>query len=76
MVLGGGVTPGDQTGTQQAGGVSGSSGDLTNFAPLGSSNLVFIGDIKQAEIVNTTSTTGDQCFHPTRGVYAQSLLCL
>ena len=40
MVLGGGVTPRDQTGTQQPGGVSGSSGDLTNFAPLGSSNLV------------------------------------
>ena len=54
MVLGGGVTPGDQTGTQQPGGVSGSSGDLTNFAPLGSSNLVAIGDVKQGETLNTT----------------------
>ena len=54
MVLGGGVTPGDQTGTQQASGVSGSSGDLTNFAPLGSSNLVAIGDVKQGETLNTT----------------------
>ena len=76
MVLGGGVTPGDQTGTQQPGGVSGSSGDLTNFAPLGSSNLVFIGDIKQGETIQHQSTTGDQCFHPTRGVYAKSLLRL
>jgi hypothetical protein len=47
MVIGGGATPGDQSGTQQPGGVSGSSGDLTNFAPLGSSNLAFIGDLKQ-----------------------------
>ncbi len=54
MVLGGGVTAGDQTGTPQAGGVSGSGGDLTNFAPLGSSNLVYIGDIKQGEVINTT----------------------
>ena len=54
MVLGGGVTTGDQSGTPQAGGVSGSGGDLTNFAPLGSSNLVYIGDIKQGEVINTT----------------------
>ncbi len=54
MVLGGGVAPGDQSGTPQPGGVSGSSGDLTNFAPLGSSNLVFIGDIKQGETISTS----------------------
>ena len=56
MVLGGGVSPGDQSGTPQAGGVSGSSGDLTNFAPMGSSNLVFIGDIKQGETISTSGT--------------------
>jgi hypothetical protein len=56
MVLGGGVSPGDQSGTPQAGGVSGSSGDLTNFAPLNSSNLVFIGDIKQGETISTSGT--------------------
>ena len=56
MVLGGGVSPGDQGGTPQAGGVSGSSGDLTNFAPMGSSNLVFIGDIKQGETISTSGT--------------------
>lgn len=54
MVLGGGVSPGDQSGTPQPGGVSGSSGDLTNFAPLGSSNLVFVGDIKQGETISTS----------------------
>ena len=54
MVLGGGVSPGDQSGTPQPGGVSGSSGDLTNFAPLGSSNLVYIGDIKAGESVSTS----------------------
>lgn len=56
MVLGGGVSPGDQGGTPQVGGVSGSSGDLTNFAPMGSSNLVFIGDIKQGETISTSGT--------------------
>lgn len=54
MVLGGGVNSPEQTGTQQPGGVSGSSGDLTNFAPLGNSNLVFIGDILQGATLSTT----------------------
>jgi hypothetical protein len=54
MVLGGGVTSPEQSGTQQPGGVSGSSGDLTNFAPLGNSNLVFIGDILQGATISTT----------------------
>jgi hypothetical protein len=52
MVLGGGVTA-EQGGTPQPG-VSGSGGDLTNFAPLGSSNLVFIGDIKQGTTIDVT----------------------
>lgn len=56
MVLGGGVSPGDQSGTPQPGGVSGSSGDLTNFAPMNSSNLVFIGDVKQGETISTSGT--------------------
>jgi hypothetical protein len=52
LVLGGGVSSGSEIGTQQAGGVSGSSGDLTNFAPLGSSNLIFVGDIIQGSAVS------------------------
>ena len=54
MVLGGGVSTPEQSGTPQPGGVSGSSGDLTNFAPLGNSNLVYIGDIAQGTTVSTS----------------------
>jgi len=42
MVLGGGSA---DNGTPGAGGVSGSGADLSTFAPLGSSNLVFLGDL-------------------------------
>ena len=42
MVLGGGSA---DTGTPGAGGVSGGGSDLSTFAPLGSSNLVFLGDL-------------------------------
>lgn len=67
MVLGGGVTPsGSGSGTPQPGGVSGSGGDLTVFAPLNSSNLVYIGNLKkdattslsQKLIVNVTAQPG------------------
>lgn len=67
MVLGGGASsPGSTSGTPQPGGVSGSSGELTNFAPLNSPNLIFVGDLKkdasktltQKLIVNTTTLPG------------------
>jgi hypothetical protein len=51
LVLGGGTIPNDQ-GTPQPG-FSGSA-DLTNFAPLGSSNLVFMGDISAGQVVATS----------------------
>jgi len=57
MVLGGGVIP-DTTagGTPVPGGGGTSSGaDLANFAPLGSSNVIFIGDIGVNEKVTTTA---------------------
>jgi CARDB. len=67
MILGGGAgsTTG-ASGTPQPGGVSGSSGELTNFAPLNSSNLTYLGDVKQnistsvsqRLIVNTTTQPG------------------
>lgn len=44
MVLGGGVTSSDASGTPVPGGISGSS-DMTNFAPLGSSNVMYLGDV-------------------------------
>ncbi len=53
LVLGGGVTA-DPSGTPVAGGVSGGSGDLTNFAPLGSSNLVYLGDLAAGQLSKTS----------------------
>ena len=53
LVLGGGVTP-DASGTPVPGGVSGGSGDLTNFAPLGSSNLVYLGDLPAGAVTKAT----------------------
>lgn len=53
MVLGGGTVPSNnESGTPQPGGVSGSSGDLTVFAPLNSSNLVYLGDVKKDAVVS------------------------
>lgn len=65
-VIGGGVTVTNDMGTPQPGGVSGSGGDLTTFAPLGSSNIVVIGDINkdvevkvtQKLVVNVTAQPG------------------
>lgn len=53
MVLGGGVTI-DSSGTPQPGGVSGGGSDLTTFAPLGSSNLVYLGDIPAGSVAAST----------------------
>ncbi|GAP12911.1 hypothetical protein LARV_00651 [Longilinea arvoryzae] len=68
MVLGGGVVSSD-TGTPQPG-TQGSSSDLTTFAPLGSSNLVFLGDVTAAQeiksnqklIVNVSANPGAYTF--------------
>jgi len=67
MVLGGGVTA--DIGTPQPG-TQGSSSDLTTFAPLGSSNLVYLGDVNAAQefkttqqlIVNVTANPGAYTF--------------
>src|SRR5574340_1194017 len=52
MVLGGGST--DANGTPGAGGVSGGSSDLSIFAPLGSSNLVYLGELKAGDSIETS----------------------
>jgi hypothetical protein len=44
MIVGGGSS-GTSGGTPQPGGVSGGSGEFTNFAPVGSSNIQSLGDI-------------------------------
>ena len=67
MIVGGGS--GSSTsggGTQQPGGISGASGEFTNFAPIGSSNVQSLGDFSpgnsifahQSLIVNVNTTPG------------------
>jgi len=66
MVLGGGATTDTSSGTPVPGGTTGGSSDLTNFAPLGASNLMSLGDIAQGGtlkvkvrlIVNVTTAPG------------------
>jgi hypothetical protein len=69
MILGGGAPASGESpdGTQPApGGISGGSADLTNFAPLGSSNVQSIGDLpaggsttaRQDLIVNVSTQPG------------------
>jgi hypothetical protein len=65
MVVGGTASV-DASGTAVPGGISGAGSDTTNFAPLGSSNLVFLGDIpagslmqaSQKLIVNVSANPG------------------
>lgn len=65
MIVGGGSS-GDSSGTPQPGGVSGGSGEFTNFAPVGASNIQSLGDIpaggrlqvKQSLIVNVSTAPG------------------
>jgi hypothetical protein len=45
MIVGGGSDSSTGSGTPGAGGVSGSGGDFSNFAPVDSSNLQSLGDI-------------------------------
>jgi hypothetical protein len=66
MVLGGGATVDFDNGTPQPGGITGGSSELTTFAPLGSSNLFYVGDMDagktfqglQQLIVNVSATPG------------------
>jgi hypothetical protein len=67
MIVGGGSAHGSVPGgTQEPGGTSGSGGEFTNFAPLGSSNVQSIGDLdigasaqaSQSLIVNVTTNPG------------------
>jgi hypothetical protein len=66
MIVGGGSTGSGSGGTPQPGGVSGGSGEFTNFAPVGSSNVQSLGDIpsggalkaEQKLIVNVSTNPG------------------
>jgi len=67
-VYGGGATAGttDPLGTPQAGGLGGAGGDVSNFAPVGNSNVILLGDVpvggtlnpEQEFIVNVTTNPG------------------
>ena len=66
MIVGGGSSGGSSDGTPQPGGVSGGSGEFTNFAPVGASNVQTLGDLpergavqaKQDLIVNVSTNPG------------------
>jgi hypothetical protein len=68
MIMGGGSasSSGGENGTAVPGGVSGSSGEFTNFAPIGSSNVQTLGNIPLSEqkqaiqnlIVNVSTNPG------------------
>jgi hypothetical protein len=67
MILGGGtISGGSSGGTPEAGGVAGAGGEFGNFAPVGSSNVQFIGDLAQGAtlqahqslIVNASAQAG------------------
>ncbi len=56
MVLGGsGASIDVSSGTPQPGGVSGGSSDLTNFAPLGTSNLFYLNDIPTGAVYRSST---------------------
>ena len=65
MIVGGGATS-SVGGTPDAGGISGGGGEFTNFAPLGSSNVQFLGELaigdtlqaSQSLIVNVATNPG------------------
>jgi hypothetical protein len=66
MIVGGGSSSGSSNGTPQPGGVSGGSGEFTNFAPVNASNVQTIGDlppggmvqVSQGLIVNVSTNPG------------------
>ncbi len=66
MIVGGGSGGGNGSGTPQPGGVSGGSGEFTNFAPVGASNVQSLGDIAAGDsaqasqnlIVNVSTAPG------------------
>ena len=55
MILGGGALSGDSSGTPAPGGVSASGSDLSTFAPLGSSNVLFLGDVPLGQTLKTAA---------------------
>jgi hypothetical protein len=53
MIVGGGSS-GTSGGTPQPGGVSGGSGEFTNFAPVGASNVQSLGDLAAGDTIQAS----------------------
>ena len=71
MVLGGATASGGGDGTPTSGGVSGGGADLSKFAPLGSSNLYYLGDLapstsKQQELDLVVNVATDPGVYPLK----------
>jgi hypothetical protein len=66
MIVGGGSASSSGAGTPDSSGISGASGEFTNFAPIGSSNIQTLGDLQagytleasQTLIVNVSTNPG------------------
>lgn len=54
MIVGGGSSGGSTDGTPQPGGVSGGSGEFTNFAPVGASNVQTLGDLEPGAMIQAS----------------------
>ncbi len=54
MIVGGGSTGSGGNGTPQPGGVSGGSGEFTNFAPVGASNVQSLGNLAAGAMLTPT----------------------
>ena len=54
MIVGGGSSSGSNNGTPQPGGVSGGSGEFTNFAPVEASNVQTLGDLPAGGMVQAS----------------------
>ncbi|NPV56102.1 MAG: hypothetical protein HPY76_05430 [Anaerolineae bacterium] len=54
LVVGGSINTGGGSETPVVGGIGGGSGDLTNFAPVGTSNLFYVGDIAAGQQIRGT----------------------
>jgi hypothetical protein len=53
MIVGGGSSiSSSEGGTQQPGGISGASGEFTNFAPIGASNVQSLGDFSSGNSIS------------------------
>lgn len=56
MIVGGGSSGGSSGETPQPGGVSGGSGEFTNFAPVSASNVQTLGDLPAGDMIQASQS--------------------